>query len=128
MLQWHATTWAAQKMSWPSAQSFKGLDVVSMDNVITLPRVYQGIHKQNFSCGSLSAESTIPKQIHGQLPSYHEMLLCRVWNMNKFKPSYVELRDCYCPFQCIHWFKDSSSCLTFLRDVNKSQTQTDEQF
>lgn len=96
-----ATTCAAQKIPWPSTQSITGLDVVSMDNVIiTLPTVWQGIHKQSFSCGSLSAESTIPKQNHGQLPSYHEMLLCRVWNMNKFKPSYVELkgRHCCCPF------------------------------
>lgn len=68
-----ATTCAAQKMPWPLTQNFTGLDVVSMDNVIIpLPTVCQGIHKQNISCGSLSAESTIPKQIHGQLPSYHE--------------------------------------------------------
>lgn len=88
-----ATTCAAQTMAWPSIQSFTGLDVVSMDNVIiTFLTVCQGIHKQNFSFESLSAEPTIPKQIHGQLPSYHEMLLCRVWNLNKFKPSYVEQR------------------------------------
>lgn len=79
-------------MPWPSTQIFTGLDVVSMDNVIiTWPTVCQGIHKQNISYGSLSAESTIPKQINGQFSSCNEMLLWRMWNMNKFKPRYVEL-------------------------------------
>lgn len=52
----------------PSTQSFTGFDV-SMDNaIITLPTVCQGIHKQNFSCGFLSAESTIPKQSMANCP------------------------------------------------------------
>lgn len=88
-----ATSCAAQKMAWSLTHSFTGLDVVSMDNVIvTLLTNCQGIPIQNFSCRSLSVESTIPKQIHGQLPSYPEMLLCRVWNENKLKPTLAEQR------------------------------------
>lgn len=77
-----ATTFAAQKIPWPSTQIFRGLDVVSMENVIiTAPTVCQRTHKQNFSCGSLSVESTIQNKSMASCPVIMKCFYagCGIW-------------------------------------------------
>lgn len=77
---------------------------------------------QNLTCGSLSASLVTAELTEFQNKSMgnDEMLLCTVWNFNKIKLSYAEQRGTVrLPSHCVYRLKDSSSCLTFLGEVNK---------